>query len=120
MIDRNTGTFTAFAAVHLIVRERTTCAGDCTYSLFFKEPRGADDRLQQGGISSHKRLSVGYGNLPIQHRLSTCKDFPQPVELPVEKQENAIFTFDKQARFQWVAFWPARRLEFGNCTRNWH
>jgi hypothetical protein len=28
------------------------------------------------------------------------------VELSVEKQENAIFTFDKQARFQWVAFWP--------------
>jgi len=46
--------------------------------------------------------------------------FHSTVDHAVEKQENAIFAFDNQKRFQGFAIGPACSLGFGNCTNNWH
>jgi hypothetical protein len=35
-----------------------------------------------------------------------CRHFHSPVKLYVEKQENAIFTFDKQKGFNGLHFGP--------------
>jgi hypothetical protein len=57
-------------------------------------------------------------------RISGCvraaSHFHSPVEHAVEKQENAIFPFDKQKGVNRLHFGPTCSLEFLDCTKDRH